>query len=387
MTAAPAVGQEPIIVGIDTHKETHHAAILSARGKFLADRKFPATALGYSQLLTWTATVGTVAAFGIECTGSYGAGLLRHLLAEGHDVREVNRPHAHTAARRGKTDAIDAEAAARKVLAGEAPVVPKDTTGAVESIRMLTLARNSAVKARSTAQTQLQNVLITAPHTLREQINSDVSGPKARVAACSRLRPNISRLNEPAQAAKLTLRSLAQRVESLDDEIATLDRELGQLVAATTPTLVSKLGIGTGHAAQFLISAGGLTPCSWTRVIQHMAGGSENPRMARKSYTDEFRCRAVDLYESTPGATLQGIAADLGVSRGSLKGWVDKLGSGTRTASAAAGVSVGRRESQAARITRLEAENGVLRVEQAKLAEERDILRQAAKYFAGETSW
>ncbi|ADG78286.1 Transposase IS3/IS911 family protein OS=Tsukamurella paurometabola (strain ATCC 8368 / DSM 20162 /CCUG 35730 / CIP 100753 / JCM 10117 / KCTC 9821 / NBRC 16120/ NCIMB 702349 / NCTC 13040) OX=521096 GN=Tpau_1667 PE=4 SV=1 [Tsukamurella paurometabola] len=109
--------------------------------------------------------------------------------------------------------------------------------------------------------------------------------------------------------------------------------------------------------------------------------------MARKSYTDEFRCRAVDLYESTPGATLQGIAADLGVPRGSLKGWVDKLGSGTRTASAAAGVSVGRRESQAARITRLEAENGVLRVEQAKLAEERDILRQAAKYFAGETSW
>nr|WP_115329583.1 IS3 family transposase [Tsukamurella paurometabola] len=105
--------------------------------------------------------------------------------------------------------------------------------------------------------------------------------------------------------------------------------------------------------------------------------------MARKSYTDEFRCRAVDLYESTPGATLQGIAADLGVPRGSLKGWVDKLGSGTRTASAAAGVSVGRRESQAARITRLEAENGVLRVEQAKLAEERDILRQAAKYFAG----
>ncbi|AUM18153.1 IS3 family transposase [Rhodococcus pyridinivorans] len=104
--------------------------------------------------------------------------------------------------------------------------------------------------------------------------------------------------------------------------------------------------------------------------------------MARKNYTDEFRRRAVDLYESTPGATLKGIAADLGVSRGALKEWVDKLGSGTMTAGAApVAPSRGRPESQTARIARLESENAALRVEQAKLAEERDILRQAAKYF------
>ena len=109
--------------------------------------------------------------------------------------------------------------------------------------------------------------------------------------------------------------------------------------------------------------------------------------MARKNYTDEFRRRAVDLFESTPGATLKGIAADLGVSRGAWKEWVDKLGSGTTTAPTASAVASGRPESQAARITRLEAENAALRAEQAKLAEERDILRQAAKYFAGETSW
>ncbi|AHD20048.1 IS3 family transposase [Rhodococcus pyridinivorans] len=110
--------------------------------------------------------------------------------------------------------------------------------------------------------------------------------------------------------------------------------------------------------------------------------------MARKNYTDEFRRRAVDLYESTPGATLKGIAADLGVSRGALKEWVDKLGSGTMTAGAApVAPSRGRPESQTARIARLESENAALRVEQAKLAEERDILRQAAKYFAGETNW
>ena len=109
--------------------------------------------------------------------------------------------------------------------------------------------------------------------------------------------------------------------------------------------------------------------------------------MARKNYTDEFRRRAVDLYESTPGATLKGIAADLGVSRGALKEWVDKLGSGTTTTGSPVAPAAVRAESQAARIARLEAENQALRVEQAKLAEERDILRQAAKYFAGETNW
>ncbi|WP_454151633.1 IS3 family transposase [Microbacterium lacticum] len=103
--------------------------------------------------------------------------------------------------------------------------------------------------------------------------------------------------------------------------------------------------------------------------------------MARKNYTDEFRQRAVDLYESTPGATLKAIAADLGISRGALKEWVDKLGSGTAAAgSVSPPVSV-RSESQAARIIRLEAELAVSRAEQVKLETERDILRQAAKYF------
>lgn len=110
--------------------------------------------------------------------------------------------------------------------------------------------------------------------------------------------------------------------------------------------------------------------------------------MARKNYTDEFRRRAVDLYESTPAATFKGIAADLGISRGALKEWVDKLGSGAPTPGTAEPSSmVGRPESQAARIVRLEAENAALTAEARKLQTERDILRQAAKYFAGETNW
>lgn len=109
--------------------------------------------------------------------------------------------------------------------------------------------------------------------------------------------------------------------------------------------------------------------------------------MARKNYTDEFRQRAVDLYESTPGATLKGIAADLGISRGALREWVEKQGSGTTTAGTASSPPAGRAESQAARIARLEAELAESKAEKLKLETERDILRQAAKYFAGETNW
>jgi len=130
--------------------------------------------------------------------------------------------------------------------------------------------------------------------------------------------------------------------------------------------------------------------------------------MARKNYSDEFRRQAVDLYESTPGATVRGIADDLGVERGTLRHWLGLYGTGKKTAadgtltrsplkpgrptatssSAGAGSApsdVG--ETPEAKIARLEAENAQLRVEQEKLVTEREILRQAAKYFAGETNW
>ena len=109
--------------------------------------------------------------------------------------------------------------------------------------------------------------------------------------------------------------------------------------------------------------------------------------MARKNYTDEFRQRAVDLYESTPGATLKAIASDLGISRGALREWVEKRGSGTTTAGTSSMPATVRAESQAAKVVRLEAEKARLEAEKVKLETERDILRQAAKYFAGETNW
>jgi transposase len=125
--------------------------------------------------------------------------------------------------------------------------------------------------------------------------------------------------------------------------------------------------------------------------------------MARKNYSEEFRRLAVDLYESTPGATLRGIAADLGIERATLARWVDLYGWGKKTTATGTTVSSPSRarqrapragaelesepETPEARIARLEAENAQLRAEQAKLTTEREILRQAAKYFAGATNW
>src|SRR4051812_4619079 len=148
----------------------------------------------------------------------------------------------------------------------------------------------------------------------------------------------------------------------------------------------------------------GLDPGSWTRRIPHGRGGSEMiETMARKNYSEEFRRQAVDLYESTPGATLKGIAADLGVVRGTLALWVETLGTGKRTAPDGSTITdpprPGRRpagatadaetgpETPEQKVARLTARVRQLEAETAKLTTEREILRQAAKYFAGETRW
>src|SRR5262249_48057580 len=129
----------PVIGGVDCHQQTHHAVALDDHGQRLGDQAFAATSRRYAQLLSWLQQFARIQAVGVESPASYGAGLTRHLLAAGIRVVEVNQPHRQLRARRGKTDAIDAEGAARKVLAGEATAVPKDSTGSVESIRQLRL--------------------------------------------------------------------------------------------------------------------------------------------------------------------------------------------------------------------------------------------------------
>lgn len=243
-----------VIAGVDSHADTHHAAALDSTGRLLGSSQFPATSTGYQHLVAWLRAQGHPDRVGVEGSGSYGVGLTRYLQASGITVVEVNQPHPHTAARRGKTDAIDAEAAARKVLAGDCTSIPKDTTGIVEAIRLVLVTRSGAVKARTAALNQFDKLLVTAPAPVRESLGAPGLAGKAGQAAA--WRPDPARLADPAQAARYALRSLARRIHTLTREAADLEDRLAGLVGQAAPRTLGLLGLGPIHTAQVLVTAG-----------------------------------------------------------------------------------------------------------------------------------
>jgi transposase len=165
------VDPEQIVVGVDTHKWEHVAVAVNGLGRRLDELTTPATPTGYQAMLEWAQRIGAVAAFGIEGTGSYGSGLARFLRRMGHVIVEVSRPPRKGERRlSGKSDPIDAEHAGRAVLAGKATVTPKLGEGAVETIRLVKIARDSAVRSQTQAMTTLKAVLVTAPDELRQQL-------------------------------------------------------------------------------------------------------------------------------------------------------------------------------------------------------------------------
>lgn len=253
MVTSQAVSAQIVVAGVDTHKDTHHAAVLDLNGGVLGDAQFPATQTGYQALLDWAGSQGLIDRVGVELTGSYGAGLARHLSAAGIQVLEVNTTDKATRARRGKDDRIDAIAAAQKVLAGMATATPKDTTGIVESIRMLSMVRDVAVRNRTQALNQIKDLRVTAPAALRERVAG--LSLKALAKEATGFRPDMTRLAEPEQATKLTLKRLGERVTALTAEINAAEKDLKGLVTQAAPTLLSRPQIGIHSAAQFLISA------------------------------------------------------------------------------------------------------------------------------------
>jgi transposase len=243
-----------VIGGVDTHGRTHHAAVLDTQGRLLGDREFPAHRGGYRQLLGWLGRHGQVGVVGVEGTSSYGAGLTHYLLDQQVRVVEVDRPDRRTRRQRGRSDPIDAEAAARAVLAGTATAAPKRRDGIVESIRALRTARRGAVKARTAAINQLKALLVTAPASLREAL--DGRSTPALVAVCARLRPDQTALADPAHATKAALVVVAQRIQLLEAEITLADQRLATLVGRAAPRLLQLLAIGNDHAGQLLTTAG-----------------------------------------------------------------------------------------------------------------------------------
>jgi transposase len=194
--------------GIDTHADTHTVAALDQLGRQLGHATFPATSLGYAELLCWLEAHGPIAAVGIEGTGSYGAGLARYLASQNIILIEVDRPDRRARRKHGKSDPADAIAAARAVQAGTAAGTPKSHDGVVESIRALRVARSGAIKARTAAINTLRQTLITAPAELREQMSG--LGQAELIATCAQLRPTED-LRDPAQGIKTALRRIARR--------------------------------------------------------------------------------------------------------------------------------------------------------------------------------
>jgi len=189
----------------------------------------------------------------VEGTGCWGAGLTRALLADCVEVVEVVRPDRRERRLRGKSNPIDAESAARAALNGTANGVPKTRDGRVKSIRALCCARSSAVKARRVALCQLRALVVSAPTGLRAQL--EPLPTRQLLESCARFRPGPA--EDPEQAAKIALRSLARRWQQLSEEIAELDRQLRPLVTAAGERLLERSGVGVQVAADLLVTAGG----------------------------------------------------------------------------------------------------------------------------------
>ncbi|OZD67252.1 hypothetical protein CH263_11495 [Rhodococcus sp. 06-1059B-a] len=233
MTENPPDVSLTVFVGIDTHKDTHHAAVIDHLGRDVADRQFPATAAGYRAVLAWLAGIGVVARVGVEGTGSYGSGVTAVLQQAGIDVVDVDRTARRSRRFHGKSDPLDAYSAARLAASGIARTIPKAHNGDVEAIRFLHNARRSAVKSRAEAITALKSAVVNAPEAIREQLR-DLS----------------------TTAVKTALRSLARRIRMLDEEITALEADLHPLIDDAAKDLLERYGVGYETAAQLLITIG-----------------------------------------------------------------------------------------------------------------------------------
>src|SRR3984893_3742383 len=247
-------GHPGVVGGVDTHKDLHVAAVVDEHDRVLGSECFPTTRHGYKQMLIWMRSLGELARVGIECTGTYGAGLLHYLQQAGVTVLEVTTPDKSDRRKRGKDDTLDALNAARAAFAGVRTVASKTRDGMIESLRVLKVCRKTAVAARRVALQLIHNTVVCAPDELRESLRTMTRMPLIRTLAA--WRPDLSDYRNLTSAYRITLKSLGRRYLELHDEIAELDVMIAALVNELAPDLVSRNSIGYESAAQLLLTAG-----------------------------------------------------------------------------------------------------------------------------------
>jgi transposase len=248
----PRTIQNEVILGVDTHLDIHVGAVINHAGRLLGTLAVPTNTVGYLKLLAWAQSFGSLQKAGVEGTGTYGAGLAHVLRDHAVEVLEVNRPDRAKRRLKGKSDPTDAESAARAVLSGTATAIPKSQSGAAEAMRTISVARRSAVKAKTQAINQLRALLVSAPQDIRERLWKTKT--EQCVQACSRIRS----LGETAllQTLTSTLKLLAKRWLMLTAELKELDATLDRLTSQSAKRLRGQFGVGPQTAATLIAVAG-----------------------------------------------------------------------------------------------------------------------------------
>jgi len=238
--------------GVDTRADTHVAAALDSIGGLLGVEEFPVTPAGYVRLLGWLGGFGTVGLVGIEGTGSYGAGLARHITAAGVRVAGVDRSDRQDRRRQGKSGPLDAVSAARAAQSGRARGAPKGRDGAVEAIRALMVAKRSARSERTQTINQARSLIVTGPDDLRARFAGHTAA--ALVSELASLRPRPG--DAVGYATRIALRELGRRAEFPGSQLDRLDELIVPLVTARAPGLLARHGAGPDTAALLLVAAG-----------------------------------------------------------------------------------------------------------------------------------
>ncbi len=240
------------VIGVDTHKSSHTAVVLSAAGARLSELSVAATGRGYKQLLTFAREHVGRRVWALEGSGSYGAGLATHLLRQGERVVEIDRPKRPAKRNGSKSDLLDAERAAREVFAREHLAQPR-LRGDREAMSVLVSTRQGAVAARTSAINHLKDLVVKAPEELRQELRPLATMDLIR--QCASMRTSSSRATE-CRATVMAMRSAARRILALGAEADELEAELEHIVARVAPQLLAEAGVGAVTAAQIL--------CAWS---------------------------------------------------------------------------------------------------------------------------
>ncbi len=240
-----------VVGGVDTHADMHVAAVFDALTTgLLATGEFSADRAGYMAMHEWFEDHGEIVQVGIEGTGMYGAGLFSHLAEAGVDVIEVDRPDRQQRQRDGKSDTLDAQAAAMAVIGGRAVNRPKVAAGPTEAIRVTELVCHSATKDRTRAINQFHSLVVTAPAALRDKMHGTL---REQLKTAAGFRSH----DDPVEGhTRQALKMLAARIAFLDGQIEQLEADMNTLAAAASPALLGLFGVGPHAAAQLLATAG-----------------------------------------------------------------------------------------------------------------------------------